>query len=877
MADKKYQPTYSSSDDEHVQPTWNLRRRGRSSLSPPETPSPFVQQFRRRNSLSPLDSPSDFYHTTPRVNTPLGGPLGELSPTLTQSIESIPIPTTKTHKTPKVAYFSSSKRKPTGFQMSKGKKTFEPSAARSSTYSPIPCNMPLIQSSAAKKLTFTPEITLKTTPKPTLPVDSTQKEMSSNIILNIKVLQTILVDVTVCSQCYRGKIIIAESSYKAGCATLLELKCNYCSNSRNYWSVGGKFKGKIPVGNRAVTKRNELLYSSILAGRLIGIGFEKMELYHSALSIPLPCAQQTFSEAQRDIIIAAHFTAEMSMHNAVRELRLLQRLRNNEEYLKTIVSYDGAYQQRSGKSGGGFSRYCFAAAISVHTGKVISYGIACNSCSQCSEYSNMSRAQKISMENYEEWKLQHQPVCPAKYSQFASVQLESALAPTVVRSALNIGVVFSGIVTDGDNKTHESLRKEKVYEHLGIHEIERMECLAHVAKRMKINLCNAQEKLLKSKRTEKEFQKRMLTTAKKSKEEIAKQLNPIFRGKLRQDSRRRGQWAYGPSKAIQTISEATAAQIASYFKLAVKKNAGDIRGIIRAINAIPMHLSASNDNAREKHDLCPKDPDTWCRYQFAKIHNLPTPHHPNYLSEDAVRVIQNVFKDFGYNSPEFVAKVQEGRTSNHNEALHKVLWSMVHKSEFAGNEMMELGSALAVIRYNEGFSGIEKVFNALGIVISNETKKHFVHLDNARIIDSRRIPFKQIQRFSKKQQRRRKTTRQIEKFGLGYSSGRFTAAQTPAEDSTSDEEVPFRSATPLTPEPARPESSGESDVACPICGGTEENGIVGIGVGMNMQSQEISWVQCDICELWHHTDCVGLDKDEIAEDVEWLCENCSML
>ena len=99
------------------------------------------------------------------------------------------------------------------------------------------------------------------------------------------------------------------------------------------------------------------------------------------------------------------------------------------------------------------------------------------------------------MENYQEWKLQHQPVCPAKYSQFASVQLESALAPTVRKSALNIGVVFSGIVTDGDNKTHDSLRKEKVYEHLGIHEIERIECLANVAKRMKISLCNAQKKL----------------------------------------------------------------------------------------------------------------------------------------------------------------------------------------------------------------------------------------------------------------------------------------------------------------------------------------------------------------------------------------------
>ena len=48
----------------------------------------------------------------------------------------------------------------------------------------------------------------------------------------------------------------------------------------------------------------------------------------------------------------------------------------------TIASYDGSYQQRSGKSGGRFSRYRFAAAISITTGKVLFYGIACYSCNQ---------------------------------------------------------------------------------------------------------------------------------------------------------------------------------------------------------------------------------------------------------------------------------------------------------------------------------------------------------------------------------------------------------------------------------------------------------------------------------------------------------------
>ena len=77
------------------------------------------------------------------------------------------------------------------------------------------------------------------------------------------------------------------------------------------------------------------------------------------------------------------------------------------------------------------------------------------------------------------------------------MQLESALAPIVVRSALSRGIIFSGIVTDGDNKTHDVLRQKDIYRDVGS-AIERLECLAHVAKRIKTNLCKAQEKTLKS-------------------------------------------------------------------------------------------------------------------------------------------------------------------------------------------------------------------------------------------------------------------------------------------------------------------------------------------------------------------------------------------
>ena len=66
------------------------------------------------------------------------------------------------------------------------------------------------------------------------------------------------------------------------------------------------------------------------------------------------------------------------------QLRTLQNTVPSSKYVATVGSSDGAYQQRSGKSGGGFSRYCFAAAVIAETGKVVAYNVACNSCNICS-------------------------------------------------------------------------------------------------------------------------------------------------------------------------------------------------------------------------------------------------------------------------------------------------------------------------------------------------------------------------------------------------------------------------------------------------------------------------------------------------------------
>lgn len=65
------------------------------------------------------------------------------------------------------------------------------------------------------------------------------------------------------------------------------------------------------------------------------------------------------------------------------------------------------------------------------------------------------------------------------------------------------------------------------------------------------------------------------------------------------------------------------------------------------------------------------------------------------------------------------------------------------------------------------------------------------------------------------------------------------------------------------PSHSKPESSDEDeDCAAPTC--------------LRPTGHEVDWVQCDGgCDMWFHLHCVGLDKQDITEDEDYICKRCS--
>ena len=105
----------------------------------------------------------------------------------------------------------------------------------------------------------------------------------------------------------------------------------------------------------------------------------------------------------------------------------------------------------------------------------------------------------------------------------------------------------------------------------------------------------------------------------------------------------------------------------------VQRNAGDVASILAGIKAIPLHPSATDQNAEVNHQFCPFSSDSWCRIQQAIFKSGTPPSHPNYLGPESTSLIPDLFAEFGYESEEFVGKISQGLSSKHNEAIHSLL------------------------------------------------------------------------------------------------------------------------------------------------------------------------------------------------------------
>ncbi|GFW69152.1 uncharacterized protein TNCV_1819061 [Trichonephila clavipes] len=251
------------------------------------------------------------------------------------------------------------------------------------------------------------------------------------------------------------------------------------------------------------------------------------------------------------------------------------------------------------------------------------------------------------------------------------------------RSETSRKACYTQYLGDGDSKGFLTIKEAKVY---GDTEVEKLECVGHVQKRMGTRLRN------------------ILKMSKGIKLSDGKNISG--RGRL-------------------TLKEVDSIQ--HYYGLAIRKNLSSVEDMKRAIWAIYFHKLSTEDNPQ--HALCPLGEASWC----GNNRSIVTGEfyiHKHSLPESILLKVKKVFRDL--TEKDLLKKCLHGRTQNPNESFNKCIWERIPKTVFVGIETLKFGVMDAVICFNDGYVSRIKVFEALGIKPGYNTERALLIIDNKR-------------------------------------------------------------------------------------------------------------------------------------------------
>ena len=111
--------------------------------------------------------------------------------------------------------------------------------------------------------------------------------------------------------------------------------------------------------------------------------------------------------------------------------------------------------------------------------------------------------------------------------------------------------------------------------------------------------------------------------------------------------------------------------------------------------------------------FCQRTEDSWCKYQSDKLTGKETYKSKVNLPVEIKSAILPIFQDLS--KDELLSKCLHGHTQNANEALNKLIWQRCPKSTFVSKKIVDLATASAVLYFNDGCNGLERIFQRFGI------------------------------------------------------------------------------------------------------------------------------------------------------------------
>ncbi|GFW07196.1 uncharacterized protein TNCV_3693901 [Trichonephila clavipes] len=154
----------------------------------------------------------------------------------------------------------------------------------------------------------------------------------------------------------------------------------------------------------------------------------------------------------------------------------------------------------------------------------------------------------------------------------------------------------------------------------------------------------------------------------------------------------------------------------------------------RAVIAAFYHCCSGKGNPMRGQ--CPLGSESWCAFQRAQSAGKVFYDKHSGLPKSIINKIKPTYLQVC--DQKLLRKCLQGKTQNANEAFNGCLWNVVQKDIFVELQTFSLGSHIAVINFNKGFTELLSVLEALDIKIGSYTIRGYAAIDKTRIENSKR-------------------------------------------------------------------------------------------------------------------------------------------
>ena len=374
------------------------------------------------------------------------------------------------------------------------------------------------------------------------------------------------------------------------------------------------------------------------------------------------------------------------------------------------VSVDGSWMTKGHTSNIGTT-----SLIGCNSGKVLDTETKSKVCKSCEYWTN-----RTNEEGYINWKESH--VCTMTHSGSSGSMEADSPVEMFGRSVESFNLRYTRYIGDGDTNSFKRVHDSNSYG--SSCEIEKLECVGHVQKRMRTRL---------------------------------RKLKSDYRGRKLADGK--------PLGGKGRLTDVQIDQITTYYGNAIRANKHNLEGMRRAIWAIYFHKRSTDEDA--VHSFCGE----WCSYLKAqKAEEVLSYKHQNNLPVTVMDVIRPTFKDLV--DTNLLRKCLDGYTQNANESFNSIIWIICPKNKNHGFRVAKTAVAIAVSTYNDGANAYAQMLEHLGLVYSAYTTKFIQDEDNERIRNAQRKGTLASLEYRRAKRRAAKESKEQKEDGA-YSTGAY--------------------------------------------------------------------------------------------------------